>query len=407
MSSLINAPKSKSSPRTRATDLYRRAVRDPSVREAFFVFAITRIFVFVIFVSVGHAVLNHESKPDDPHPVLSLEKPQIARRLRHTLIRGDAGWYLTIATGGYERRPFDAEAQHNWAFFPLYPMLMRAAGAATGEHLIGGALLSNGFFFVALILLHKLVIESGYDERTADRAIFYLAVFPASYFFSIPMTESLFLCLSVASFLAATRGKWWAAGAFGGLASATRVSGVLLLPVLLILYWQRQGGFRLRREILWLALVPAGLLSFMFFLWTITGNPLAFKDVLTAWGRTNGFFLLTLYDYVSSPLIIIEPWNFRLLNFVSAVLALSAVWFWVRRKAWAFAAYTFLSVFLPLSSMNLISMARYISVVFPIFIALAVMGNAPRLHQFIRILFFVLFSLMTISYALRFSFAST
>lgn len=220
------------------------------------------------------------------------------------------------------------------------------------------------------------------------------------------MTESLFLCLSVWCILAATRGKWRTAGALGALASATRVSGVLLLPALLVLYWQRQKSFKLRGEIFWLALVPVGLISFMYFLWTITGNPLAFKDVLAAWGRSTGFFLLTLYDYLKNPLLIIEPWNFRLLNFAAAVLALGAVWFWARRKNWTFAFYTFLSVFVALSSMNLISMARYMSVVFPIFIWLAVVGESPRVDQFVRALFLVLFSLMTVSFALRFSFAT-
>jgi hypothetical protein len=52
------------------------------------------------------------------------------------------------------------------------------------------------------------------------------------------MTESLFVLLTVASFYAAKREHWWAAGLIGLCASATRVTGVLLLPSLLVLSWQ-------------------------------------------------------------------------------------------------------------------------------------------------------------------------
>lgn len=356
----------------------RAVLREQSFRETAFVFALTRAIVLVIFVAAGSATLNFADPAfsrDDQHPIVKVRLPEVKKQLNYTLTRGDAGWYLGIAQNGYERHPFEALHQHNWVFFPLYPLLVRPAGQLTGEYLICGAILSNALLFVALLLLHKLVTSLGYDVATAGRAIFYTATFPASYFFSLPVTESLFLCLVVASFFSAIRRRWWAAGLLGGLASATRLSGILLLPALALFCWQRREGPRWRRDLLWLALVPAGCVIFSLYLWKITGNPLAQIDAVAAWQRKSGFFLTPLYQYLIRPLQIIEPWNFRALNFAAAILTLGAAHFWLLRRQWALATFTFLAILLPLSSSSLLSMARYVAVIFPVFIALALAGR--------------------------------
>ena len=114
----------------------------------------------------------------------------------------------------------------------------------------------------------------------------------------MPFTESLFLLLTVGCFYAAKREWWWTAGIIGALASATRVTGILLLPALVLLYWQTYRTLRPRTNFLPLLLIPTGLLSFMYFLYFITGNPLAFKDIAAVWGRHPKFFLLPLLDYL-------------------------------------------------------------------------------------------------------------
>jgi hypothetical protein len=385
--------------------------RDASVREAFFVFALTRTLLLAIFVATSVANYDYrlapDYNPDDPHPIVSLKGVKILKRLDHTLARGDSGWYNGIAQKGYERRPFESTQQHNWVFFPLFPMLMGLVGRLVGYYLIPGALLSASFFFVALILLHKLVLTSGFEPPVADRAVFYTAVFPASYFSSLPMTEGLYLMLTLASFLAAARGRWWAAGVFGAFTSATRLSGVLLAPALTLYYLQRTRRSEAGVQTLWLGVIPLGLVSFMVFLWSITGNPFACIDAVKGWGRTGAAPWMTLYEYLLTPRAIIDPWNFRTLHFASAILALGVAAFWAWRRHWAFAFFTLFAVLLPLSSGTLHSTARYMSVVFPIFIALAILAIRPRLDQTIRVIFLVLFTIMAYSFAMRLSFASS
>lgn len=384
----------------------RRAWRDPAVRAALYVFALTRLFVFAVLVlggQVGHVMSGSYQTTRDFH--LELGRVPVARLLRENVQVADINWYHGIAENGYERRPFTADQPRNWAFFPLFPLLWREAARLTGEMVVTGVLLSNLFFFAALVLLYKTARAFGLDDPDARRALFYLGVFPVSYFFSLPLTESLFLLLTVGSFYAARRERWWLAGLCGALASATRVTGVLLLPALLLLHWQQHGRDWRRASLLGPALVPAGLLSFMYFLYVTTGNPLAFKDILVTWGRSTGLFLVPLWQFLARPGLIAIPWDFKPLNFAAAVLALACGVVLLRRRQWALACYTLTSVVVALSSLLLQSQARYAMVLFPVYMVLATAGRRPRVDEIIRFAFVALFAVMLALFAAHFSLA--
>src|SRR3954468_10330822 len=113
----------------------------------------------------------------------------------------DSVWYLGIADGGY------ADPQRT-AFFPLYPLLVRAGGWVIGSPLVAGALLSLGCFVVAAALLHELTrLELG--AGAARWTVIALAWSPMSFFFSAVYSEALFLAVSVGALLAARRRSWW------------------------------------------------------------------------------------------------------------------------------------------------------------------------------------------------------
>jgi hypothetical protein len=318
-------------------------------------------------------------------------------------MRADGGWYLLIAKDGYEKRPFDLTKESNWAFFPLYPLAVRAMAVFTGDYRLAAIALSNLFFFAALALLHKTVMAFGYDNALADRAIFYVAAFPASYFFSLPWTSALFLLLSVGAFLAAKRGVWSLAGVCAGLASATHYTGALLFPALLIFYWQCNRPFKLRANVLWLLLAPTGLLIFMGYLYSITGNAFAFADAQAGWKVRWGFFMLPLVTFIISPFELSAGWNFRLLNFAAAATALTCGFAWIKRREWAWAFYIFISALIPLSTVTLEGQMRYVAVVFPIFVMLAIWGRSPLIDQIIRAVFLAVLTLMTAFFGFFFS----
>lgn len=389
---------------------YARAVAawrwDAAVRSALFAFGLTRLLILLVFILTTNfeIPIPPQTAGDYKNPNIVIHKESVRPRLAELAGYGDGGWYMGIARDGYERRPFDAEEQHNWAFFPLYPLLLRLVSNITSGMALTGMALSSLLLLPALVLLYKLTISFGYDEATADRAVFYLAAFPVSYFFSLPMTESLFLLLTVGSFYAARRERWWTAGVLGALASATRVTGVVLLPVLCVLYWQQHRG-RPRADVLKLLLIPLGLLSFMYFLDVITGDALAFRHVLGRWGRESGFFLRPLFEFLRHPQEISMSWDFRLLNFTASVVALACGVVLAKRREWALSLYVLAGIVIPLSSQLLQSHARYVMVVFPIFIVLAIWGRHPRVDQLIRTAFVTLLALMSALFAAHFSIA--
>ena len=404
------------SPDISLTKMLLRVRDDPSVRRAFFVFSLTRVLLLAIFIIGGQMDRVSSGSTDTIRDLsLSLGKIPVSRVLQRTISTADVNWYYSVAHDGYERIPFNADRPHNWAFFPLFPMLWRLAARVTGEYPISGMLISNSFFFLGLIFVHKVALAFGFGKLLADRGLFYLAVFPTSYFYSLPLTESLFLLLTASSIYSAKQGRWWIAGIAGGLASLTRVTGVLLFPALLALYWETYGGdwrskavwrgVLFRKDFLSLFLVPAGIGSFMFYLYTITGNPLAFKDILVVWGRGSGFFLVTLLGYLRNPWLIAVPWDFRLVNFTGAALALICGGWLIKRRQWVLGLYTLLCVIAALSSLVLQSQARYAMVLFPIYFVLAKAGNRPHVDEAIRTVSIALFTLMTALFLMHFSLA--
>jgi Gpi18-like mannosyltransferase len=315
--------------------------------------------------------------------------------------QADGAHYLGIAKDGYQRVPFDIKDRRSqeFAFFPLHPMLLWLLGKITSDPALWGAALSNLFFFLALVLLYKLTLAFGYDDTIAARTIFYLAAFPVSYFFSAPFTESLFVLLTVASFYAARRERWWLAGVIGLFASATRLNGILLLPALLVLSWQMYRSLQVRK-ILGLLLIPFGLFSYMFYTWWLSGNAWAFKHASEAWNRKPTlFFIGPLINYLLNPQNVAESWNLHLLNAVCVLLCFFCIYVLVKRREWAFALYTLLSVILPLSSGVMQSFERYTMGFFPVFIALAIAVKSERADQTIRFVFVFLLGIMTTLFA--------
>src|SRR3954451_4475017 len=133
----------------------------------------------------------------------------LGNALAAPLARWDSVWYLAIANDGYP-----ADDPRRAAFFPLYPLLVRAANAVVGRPVIAGALVSLACFAVALVLLHRLTeIELG--GPAASEAVWALALFPGAVFFSAVYSEALYLALSIGCLYAVRTGRWGLAGAAG------------------------------------------------------------------------------------------------------------------------------------------------------------------------------------------------
>ena len=377
-----------------------RLRNDRAIREALFAFLLTRALIFAMLMCIP--LVQTVSYPEPYHePDITLENAHIARQLRKTMVRGDVGHYMGLSQTGYSKAPFDVSqrSSQSYAFFPLHPMLIYVVRHIFKDPVLWTSALCNLFFFLALVFLYKLTLAFGYEPVSAHRAIFYLAAFPLSYFFSVPMTESMFVFLTVASFYAAKREHWWAAALFGMCASATRLTGVLLLPALVVLSWEMYRSLQIKK-IVGLLLIPFGLFAYMFYSWWLSGDVLAFKHAAAHWGRNPTLFILgPLLRYLSYPYHIVAGWDFNVFNVAATLLCFFCLYILVRRRQWALALYTFMSIALPLSSGMLQSLGRYTMGFFPVFIALAIAVKSDRVDQAIRFIFVFLLGIMSVLYA--------
>jgi hypothetical protein len=192
----------------------------------------------------------------------------------------DGAWYTEIASSGYE-----ASAPESFAFFPVFPMIVRVGAVLGGGPAFWGVLVSLVATVFALYFLYRIA-EKLWDKAVARTTTFAFAFFPTAFFLNAPFTEALFIAFAAGSIWAVyVRRDLLLAGLLGALAAATRNSGVLLL-IPLVYEWLRSRQEFGWREVRELALVPTGLLGYMLFLWYRFGDPLIFANAQTVyWGR--------------------------------------------------------------------------------------------------------------------------
>lgn len=338
-------------------------IRD-GLRDAFWAFVGARVLLFVISIA-GTGLMA--IPPGQPPMDSGYPPPQLTTGW-HTLFtatqRQDALWFLQLATEGYSAEGASA------AFFPMYPMAIRVVAWLPGIGPLAAALLvANAAFFGALLMLHALTrLELG--EQAAKRAVLYATLFPTAFFFLAPYTEPLFLLLSVSAFWFARTNRWVAAAAAGAAAAATRSIGILLvlaLAVEAIAQWRRHGRPLLPR-LTAAGAIAAGPLAY-FLYWLIRHDAFwAPLDAQRSWARESLPPWTTAWRAVSDALEYGSYWLVDVLV-VSAVVA--GVVLAARRIPATYTVYAAASLLLPLSfpfdGRPLMSMPRFVAVVFPAF----------------------------------------
>ncbi len=312
--------------------------------------------------------------------------------------RWDSAWFLRIAEHGY------GSAEGTAAFYPLYPGLVALLGRILGGHyLLAGLLLSLACCWGAFVLLYRLA-EPQLGREGAGRAVLYLAIFPMALFLQAVYAESLYLLLVLAAFLAARRGSFLAAGAAAGLALLTRPAAVALAPALLLLAWRADDR---RGAVASLLVAPVIFAAYPLTLWRQLGDPWAFLHTERLWhrhaspagpfggiwdGLVAGWQGLRQLasgstEHVYRPLAGAEPLHVAAVNLEALGFLLGFLWLtWLawRRLGAAYGLFAAASLAIPLSVPSerfpLLSLPRFGLVVFPFFLALAVVGERPRTH---------------------------
>lgn len=190
--------------------------------------------------------------------------------------RWDAQHYLYLATNGYSAT---GDARNLIAFFPLYPALISAIAATGLPARTAALLISNVAGVVAAILLYEIARHE-LRENAAFRAAAFFVVFPTAYFLLVGYTEALFCALAFGAVLATRQQRWLLAGMLGGLAAAARLTGLALLPFLVIeLLYARHALRPIWQAVLAPALIVLGFLTYLLTNLVVLGDAFAFVSV--------------------------------------------------------------------------------------------------------------------------------
>ncbi|MGB5030557.1 MAG: hypothetical protein WBO76_00515 [Saprospiraceae bacterium] len=294
--------------------------------------------------------------------------------------RNDVGWYERISSNWYPKISDIRDLgyseganfkQSEWAFFPFYPGLIRFTSNVL--HIpfnISGLLWSLIFStltFIGFYWFCELLIK---DISKAFYATLIFMIYPFHYYFSMMYTEALFLTFLIYSFIAIYYKKELVLLVLLIPLTLVRPNGIFMVIPLYLFFLETRKGIIYRR-IIWQTLITKEIMirSFIFLMAPIcfilyclyqnymTGQYFAFSIAQIGWYKKLTFPLLSFFrsgDFQSQfnsmytlVVCIISIFSFKKISLSLNVL----IW---------------LSLLIPLSSGSMISMQRYISVIFPI-----------------------------------------
>ncbi|PIR59480.1 MAG: hypothetical protein COU69_00070 [Candidatus Pacebacteria bacterium CG10_big_fil_rev_8_21_14_0_10_56_10] len=307
----------------------------------------------------------------------------------------DGVHYLRIAAEGYTTQA---------RFLPLWPAVIGMVTRALGVHqaystgqVLAAVGLSSVTALAAAAALYRL-LRLDVTAATARRVVMLWAAWPVAFFLFAVYTEGLFVLLAVLSLYLARQRRWWLAGAALSLLAVTRLVGVLMVPVVLLEFWQAEGLKKLPWQSVaaakrwrsswqsWLGqswpilLSPVTLVGYAWFNWWRWGSPLYFVTAHGQLGNSRtvtGVVLpvQTLVRYARL-LVVLSPsqheWRVAVLELAALVFITAGLWLmWRQRLRWSYQLYVWLAIALPLLSGTLSGLPRYTLILFPIFLAMA------------------------------------
>jgi len=270
-----------------------------------------------------------------------------------SLAQWDGGNYLDIASNGYH----DLQ---NFAFFPLYPLLVKIFSfIAFKSTLLSAILLSNIFFVLFLYKLYHYTAKVLSAKKAASTVLTFL-LYPATFFCLVAYSESLFLLLAILSLDAIYDKKFLKSSIFVSIATLTRFIGIGLVATVVFSYFVIYKQKIHLKDILVFPISLLGILSFSLYSYIKSGDPLRFISVQHLWQRGISDPISTTFSYFWSPLTLrLRPINDYL------DLALTMIFFVILMygakkiplSLWLFSLFALL---IPTYSGTLTSMPRYL-----------------------------------------------
>ncbi|MBI2323521.1 MAG: hypothetical protein HYU87_00950 [Chloroflexi bacterium] len=301
-------------------------------------------------------------------------KDELAFKLVGVWERWDACWYARIATVGYT-------PDGSTAFFPLFPALERTVAVAGPHVAIAGMVVNVVATVLALWGLYRLAADD-HGEVVARRTMLLLAIFPTAFFLLAPFSEAVFLALGVWSIERARRGEWGTAALLATLIGLSRpVGGTIALPLAWLAWRQLRHAPRAADRI-WpaVATLAAPVSAALYVVYTIR---VVGRSMFQASAEWTGSAFHPPWDLIGATLDWVRRTGDPLQALQLAMLIVFAALFavGVRRLPVELTLYAAPQLYLAWARIlptPLTSVGRYLLVIFPMFIVLALLLGDRR-----------------------------
>lgn len=266
----------------------------------------------------------------------------------------DSGWYFGIVFRGYSTPAY--------AFFPGYPISIYVFNLITKD-IFASAALCSLIFGVAWIPFFQAVAEHYLTRETASKVTLLAAFFPYVFLFTtVAYSEPLFLFACVASWYFYLNDKILKASFLAAVATITRMVGILIvLPIFLDLLHRGE-----RKRLLYTLIPPISLFAWLSYCFVNTGDWFA---PITAQNKYWEIYSFPkwLVNFISNQRMI------EILSELSGVILIiltSTLIYYGRKVDWRLTIYSVTSFLVILCLASMWSISRYLSFIFPIWIAL-------------------------------------
>ena len=150
------------------------------------------------------------------------------------------GWeYVHVADHRYWYAP---SSRSPVVFFPLYPLALRAVHGLTGDTVVAGVVVAALAGLVATLLYWRWSTDRGMAGAARATALGVFLLYPFGwYLFGAVYSDALFVALVLGAFVLASKERYVLAGLVGALATATRPTGLAVVPGLWLLALDQAG----------------------------------------------------------------------------------------------------------------------------------------------------------------------
>lgn len=319
--------------------------------------------------------------------IWELSDPMVIWRNAWMKLNTDAGHYLTIARDGYV---VSGDDKLLLVFFPFFPMLIRFFDTVLCDGFVT-AMVINAAATALVSGMTFLTMRDIMSEKCAAAAAFLILLLPGAIFMNSPMSEPVFMLLTVCAFYFMHRGRYIAAGLFIALSGLTRSLGaVAALPLALfglgriacLIRAKEKWGNTALKLAAGLALSTLGTFAYLYINWRLYDHPLQFlRYQADHWSQRSAPFFDTPRYILDYFLVNMKNDPERMVLWLPQLItiygSLIVMCFRSRRLAAPYTAY-FLGYFaVAIGCTWLLSSVRYMAACLPLTAALGTFCNKP------------------------------